>query len=235
MPNDTRNNKDQPCYMDYREQLFPEGLEGGQALDFTDPQTRDQAFMKHNVREGMRIGFKPMRIWLLSHGDVLTGPASNGALGGAGGKDSDFYGDGGGGPIVAKGPQALPADQGATGANFYNEMPTKTFSGPFFVRAEYIPNAADHVLLDFGVEKQYNDIFNFLIDDFKKVCGRVPFVGDVVERFDGKIMEIMTSVETQPETWEYIYQTCTATNTNKDYSMFFDGRVMKVDPAAFKT
>jgi hypothetical protein len=235
MGNDTRNDKDQPCYMDYGMQLFPEAIEGGQALDFTDPQTRDQALMKHFVREGERQGYKPMRIWLLSHPDILTGPAQSTVIAGAGGKDNDFYGDGGGGPIVAKGVHGNPADQGSTGANFYNEMPTKMFSGPFIVRAEYVPNAGDHVLLDFGVERQYNDIFSFMIDDVKKILGRVPYVGDVIERFDGKIMELMTSVETQPETWEWLYQTCTATNTNKDYSMFFDGRVMQIDPATFKS
>jgi hypothetical protein len=70
-------------------------------------------------------------------------------------------------------------------------------------------------------DKQYNDVFNFLIDDAKKILGRVPFNGDLIERFDGKILEIVKSVETQAETWEWIYQTCSAINTNKDNRSFF--------------
>lgn len=70
-------------------------------------------------------------------------------------------------------------------------------------------------------------MFNFLIEDAKRILGRVPYVGDVVERFDGMIMEIMTSTQTGPETWEYLYQTCAAVNTSKDYTMFFNGRVPK--------
>jgi hypothetical protein len=89
------------------------------------------------------------------------------------------------------------------------------------VLAEYQPQQASHVLLDFGIEKDYKDAFFFMIDSAVKAMGRVPQVGDMVERFDGKIMEIMTSVEAEPVNWQYLYQFCTSVNTNKDSRVLF--------------
>lgn len=217
MGNDSRNNFEPPCYLDIGQKLFPEAPEG-QALDLTDPNTRDQALTKHIIREGQKQGFKPVKIWLFSHQDALGGQPGGGPVG-AGGplhdKD-DFYGDGGGGRLLNT--------KTDTGPNFYNEMPTKVYSGPFVVSAEYIPVVAETVLLDFGYDKNYNDEFNFLIDDVKKALGRVPYNGDLIQRFDGKIMEIVKSIEFQSETWEWIYQKCLAINTGKDDIAFFRGQ-----------
>ncbi len=100
-------------------------------------------------------------------------------------------------------------------------MPTKVFSGPFTIRAEYIPVSAEPVLLDFGYDKTYNDVFNFLIEDAVRILGRTPFNGDLIQRFDGKILEIVKAVETGFETWEALYVTCSAINTGKDDQQFF--------------
>lgn len=217
MANDTRNNWEPPCYMDVGAKLFPEAPEG-QGLDLTDPNTRDQALTKHLIREGQKQGFKPVKVWLFSHQDAVSGNSGANPVG-AGGPQSDkedFYGDGGGGrPLNQKSDLA---------SNFYNEMPTKVYSGPFIITAEYIPVVAETVLLDFGYDKTYNDEFNFLIDDAKRILGRVPYNGDLIQRFDGKIMEITKSVEFQAETWEWIYQKCLATNTGKDDQQFFRGK-----------
>jgi hypothetical protein len=201
--------------MDAGLKLFPEAPEG-QGLDLTDPNTRDQSLTKHIIREGQKQGFKPVRIWLFSHRDALGSNPGGGPVGAGGPQDDpdDFYGDGGGGKMANQ-------PEGKSGANFYNEMPTKVYSGPYTITAEYIPVSAETTLLDFGYDKQYNDVFNFLIDDAKKILGRVPFNGDLIERFDGKILEIVKSVETQAETWEFLYAQCSAVNTNKDNRSFF--------------
>lgn len=217
MPNDSRNQFEQPCYLSMDQKLFPENPEG--TLDFTDPNTRDQAFMKNTIREGQKIGFKPVKIWLFSHVDALNG-IDTGEVG-AGGPNSDpddFYGDGGPGQMSnARGGEN-------TGKNFYNELPTKVYSGPFTIKAEYIPVQAESVLNDFGYEKHYNDVFNFLIDDAKKILGRVPYNGDMIQRFDGKMLEIVKSYEIQAENWQWIYQQCAAINTDKDNNQFFRGQ-----------
>ena len=217
MPNDSRNQFEQPCYLSMDQKLFPENPEG--TLDFTDPNTRDQAFMKNTIREGQKIGFKPVKIWLFSHVDALNG-IDTGTVG-AGGPNSDpddFYGDGGPGRMNnARGSED-------TGKNFYNELPTKVYSGPFTIRAEYIPVQAESVLNDFGYEKHYNDVFNFLIDDAKKILGRVPYNGDMIQRFDGKMLEIVKSYEIQAENWSWTYQQCAAANTNSDNKQFFRGQ-----------
>jgi hypothetical protein len=215
MPNRTRNDWESPCYQDIGSKLFPEAPEG-QGLDLTDPNTRDQALTKHFIREGEKQGFKPVKVWLFSHRDALRGNG-DAPVAGAGGPDNDpddFYGDGGGG-------QSLNAREDGQGKNFYNEMPTKVYSGPYIITAEYMPVAAETALLDFGYEKEYKDVFNFLIDDAKKILGRVPYNGDLIQRFDGKILEITKSFETGFETWEALYQTCAAVNTNKDDRQFF--------------
>lgn len=216
MPNDSRNSFEGPCYLDIGSKLFPENPEG--TLDLTDPNTRDQALTKHIIREGERIGFKPVKLWLFSHTDALRGQDGSGpvAAGGPQHDVNDFYGDGGGGKMLNQ-----PSD---LGTNFYNEMPTKVYSGPFTITAEYMPVNAETVLLDFGYEKSYNDSFSFLIDDAKKILGRVPYNGDLIQRFDGKILEIVKSIETGFETWEAIYQLCLATNTGKDDRQFFRGQ-----------
>ena len=216
MPNDSRNNFELPCYLDMGAKLFPENPEG--TLDFTDPNTRDQAFMKNVIREGDRIGFKPIKIWLFSHVDAVRGQDGSGPVG-AGGpqKDpADFYGDGGGG--------AMTNQKSDLGTNFYHEIPTKVYSGPFTVTAEYMPVSAEVALLDFGFEKNYSDSFSFLIDDAKLKLGRVPNVGDIIQRFDGKMLEIIKSVETNFETWEAVYQLVLAQNSGKDDRQFFRGQ-----------
>lgn len=217
MGNDSRNSFEPPCYMDYGAKLFPEAPEG-QALDLTDPNTRDQALTKHIIREGEKQGFKPVQVWLFSHQDALKGQPGGGqpAAGGPIEDPDDFYGDGG--------PGKMKNQESDASSNFYSEMPTKVYSGPFTLTAEYIPVNAEPVLLDFGYDKVYNDVFNFLIEDAKKILGRVPYNGDLIKRFDGKILEIVKSVETQCETWEFLYQTCSAVNTGKDDSFFFRGK-----------
>ena len=217
MANDSRNNFEPPCYMDIGAKLFPEAPEG-QGLDLTDPNTRDQALTKHIIREGQKEGFKPVKIWLFSHQDALGSNPGAGPVG-AGGPQSDkedFYGDGGGGKQIN--------DKSDIGPNFYNEMPTKVYSGPFTIRAEYIPVVAETVLLDFGYDKTYNDEFNFLIDDAVKILGRKPYNGDLIQRFDGKIMEITKAVDFQAETWEWLYVKALATSTGKDDQQFFRGK-----------
>jgi hypothetical protein len=217
MPNDSRNNFEPPCYMDIGAKLFPEALEGD-GLDLTDPNTRDQALTKHLIREGQKQGFKPVKVWLFSHQDALGNQPGDGPVGAGGPQHDkdDFYGDGGGGKMIN--------DKSDVGPNFYNEMPTKVYSGPFIIKAEYMPVVAETVLLDFGYDKNYNDEFNFLIEDAKKILGRVPYNGDLIQRFDGKIMEITKSIEFQAETWEYLYQKCLAFNTQKDDITFFRGK-----------
>jgi hypothetical protein len=215
MGNDTRNDWELPCYMDVGSKLFPEAPDG-QGLDLTTPN-RDTQFNQAQIVEGQKKGMRPVKVWLLSHRDALsnnTGPAAGVASDIPG--ESDFYGDGGG---AAPSMAARPGE--VANGNIYNEMPTKVYVGPYTVLAEYQPQQASHVLLDFGIEKDYKDAFFFLIRDALKVLGRVPQVGDVVERFDGKLMEIMTSVEAEPVNWEYLYQFCTATNTNKDSRALF--------------
>lgn len=215
MGNDSRNNFEPPCYLDLGSKLFPEAPEG-QGLDLTDPNTRDQALTKNIIKEGQKQGFKPVTVWLFSHRDAMGNQPGAGPVGAAGPiRDTDdFYGDGGGGKMRND-------KSDAAGANFYNEMPTKVYSGPFTLRAEYIPVQAEDVLLDFGYDKQYNDVFNFLIEDAVKVLGRVPYNGDLIRRFDGKILEIVKSIELQAETWEWMYQQCSAVNTGKDDRTFF--------------
>lgn len=217
MPNDTRNSFEPPCYLDIGQKLFPENPEG--TLDLTDPNTRDQAFIKHTIKEGQKIGFKPVKIWLFSHRDALRGHDTGAPSDGGPEQDhADFYGDGGGGPMI----NSDPAKN--TGSNFYNELPTKVYSGPFTIKAEYMPVQAEAVLNDFGYEKTYNDVFNFLIDEAKRILGRVPYNGDLIQRFDGKILEIVSSNEFQPENWEWLYQQCKAVNTGKDDRQFFRGQ-----------
>lgn len=217
MGNDSRNSFEPPCYMDVGSKLFPEAPEG-QGLDLTDPNTRDQALTKHIIREGQKEGFKPVKIWLFSHADALGNQPGAGPVGAGGPQHDrdDFYGDGGS-------DKALNS-KSDVGANFYNEMPTKVYSGPFIIRAEYMPVVAEVALLDFGIDTTYNDEFNFLIEDAKKILGRVPYNGDIIQRFDGKMMEIVKSTEFQSETWEWIYQKCLAVNTGKDDQQFFRGK-----------
>jgi len=224
MPNETRNDDELPCYLDIGGKLFPEAPEG-QRLDLTDPGWRDQALTKHIIREGQAQGYKPVKIWLLSHQDIVHGSAGTVPTHEDGvnrGKlpmpyddtDADFYGEGGG--------QIPDTDHEGDGdaRNFYHEQPVKVFSGPFEIRAEYQPSQTDHVLTDFGIDRPANDVFNFLIEDAKKLLGRVPNVGDLIERFDGLIFELLTSVEFQAEHFEWLYQQCGAYNTQKDISFF---------------
>lgn len=216
MPNDSRNNYELPCYLDTGAKLFPEAPDG-QGLDFTEPN-RDTAFNKATIREGQKKGFKPVRIWLFSHVDAVsgnTGAASANAGDVVGG--DDFYGDGGGGRSVPN--QAAGA--ALSDGNLYNEMRDKVFVGPFTILAEYTPNQAEHVLLDFGVEKQVKDAFFFLKDDCNRTLGRQPFVGDIIERFDGKLIELLTSVDAEAVNWEWLYTYATGTNTNKDSKQLF--------------
>ncbi len=217
MGNDSRNSFEPPCYMDVGSKLFPEAPEG-QGLDLTDPNTRDQALTKHVIREGQKQGFKPVKIWLFSHQDALGNQPGAGPVGAGGPQHDkdDFYGDGGTDKAIN--------NKSDVGANFYNEMPTKVYSGPFIIRAEYIPVVAETALLDFGYDKTYNDEFNFLIEDAKKLLGRVPYNGDIIQRFDGKMMEVTKSIEFQAETWEFLYQKCLAINTQKDDIQFFRGQ-----------
>lgn len=215
MPNDSRNNWELPCHLDAGSKLFPEAPDG-QGLDFTEPN-RDSAFTKHTIREGQKKGFKPVRIWLFSHDDAKslnTGPVS-GASGDHGGED--FYGDGGTGTSVPTQANPLPLSDG----NLYNEMRDKVYVGPFTILAEYQPNQAEHVLLDFGVEKTVKEAFFFLQDDCKRTLGRQPFVGDIVERFDGKLIELVTSVDAEVMNWEWLYTYATGQNTNKDSKQLF--------------
>ena len=217
MPNDTRNSFELPCYLDTGAKLFSEAPEG--TLDLTTPDTRDQALFNHIIIEGDRIGFKPVRIWLLSHRDALAGAET--AKAGNGGNQydkEDFYGDGGAGPMT----NARPGEN--TGSNFYNELTTKVFNGPFTITAEYVPTTPGQVLSDFGLEKEYNDLFHFFIDEAVKTLGRVPNVGDVIERFDGKMMEITSSYEAVLNNYKWCFQECKATNTNKDSQTFFRGQ-----------
>ncbi len=217
MPNDTRNEFELPCYMDIGAKLFTENPEG--TLDLTDPNTRDQSLIKHIIKEGDKIGFKPVRIWLFSHQDALRGAeTAKPSAGGPENDKSDFYGDGGGG-------QMLNARSGEnTGANFYSELTTKVFNGPFTVTAEYVPTTPGQVLSDFGIEKEYNDIFHFMIDEAVRILGRVPDVGDMIERFDGKMMEITSSYDAVMNNWAWTFRECKAVNTNKDSQTFFRGK-----------
>lgn len=212
--NETRNDGELPCYMDIGAKLFPEAPDG-EGFDLTEPN-RDSALIKAEIREGQRRGFKPVRVWLFSHQDARsndTGPAAMTASDQPG--EPDFYGDGGGGQSFSQRPDA-PAS-----GNLYNEMPTKVYVGPYQMWAEYTPGQAEHVLLDMGVERTYKDIFYFLKDDALKTLGRQVEVGDMVERFDGLIMEVATSVDAEPVNWEYLYRACTANNTNKDSIQLF--------------
>jgi hypothetical protein len=216
MPNDTRNNFELPCYLDVGSKLFEENPEG--TLDLTDPNTRDQSLIKHVIKEGDRIGFKPVRIWLLSHKSVLGPESSQAKSGGPTHDQEDFYGDGGGG-------RAINARNGEnTGDNFYNEQTTKVFDGPFLVTAEYVPVSGAQVLSDFGLETEYNDLFHFMIDEAVKKLGRVPFNGDMIERFDGKMLEVVSSVESVINNWSWTFQEVKAINTNKDSRTFFRGQ-----------
>jgi hypothetical protein len=217
MGNDSRNNFEPPCYMDAGAKLFPEAPDG-QGLDLTDPNTRDQALTKHVIREGQKQGFKPVKVWLFSHKDALGNQPGAGPVGAGGPQHDkeDFYGDGGSDKRFN--------EKSDVGANFYNEMPTKVYSGPFIIRAEYMPVVAEVALLDFGFDKTYNDEFNFLIEDAVRILGRVPYNGDIIQRFDGKMMEIVKSIEFQAESWEWIFQKCLATNTQKDDKQFFRGQ-----------
>ena len=217
MGNDSRNNFEPPCYMDVGSKLFPEAPEG-QGLDLTDPNTRDQALTKHVIREGQKQGFKPVKIWLFSHKDALGNQPGAGPVGAGGPQHDkeDFYGDGGSDKRFN--------EKSDVGANFYNEMPTKVYSGPFIIRAEYMPVVAEVALLDFGFDKTYNDEFNFLIEDAVRILGRVPYNGDIIQRFDGKMMEIVKSIETGFESWEALYQKCLAVNSGKDDVQFFRGQ-----------
>jgi len=45
--------------------------------------------------------------------------------------------------------------------------------------------------------------------------------GDLIQRFDGKILEIVSSNPIQAETWEWLYQQCKALNTGKDDNQLF--------------
>ena len=157
MGNDSRNNFEPPCYMDAGAKLFPEAPDG-QGLDLTDPNTRDQALTKHVIREGQKQGFKPVKVWLFSHKDALSNQPGAGPVGAGGPQHDkeDFYGDGGSDKALN--------NKSDVGANFYNEMPTKVYSGPFIIRAEYMPVVAEVALLDFGFDKTYNDEFNFPVD-----------------------------------------------------------------------
>lgn len=217
MPNDSRNSFEPPCYMDVGMKLFPEAPEG-QGLDLTDPNTRDQALTKHVIREGQKIGFKPVKIWLFSHQDAMGNQPGAGPAGAGGPQHDpdDFYADGGS--------DRMKNAASDVGSNFYNEMPTKVYSGPFIINAEYIPVVAEMTLLDFGIDKTYNDEFNFLIEDAKRILGRVPYNGDIIQRFDGKMMEVVKSIEFQSETWEWLYQKCAAINTGKTDDLFFRGK-----------
>lgn len=211
--NESRNNMELPCYMDVGSKLFPEAPDGG--LDFTEPN-RDSDFIKAEIREGQKKSFKPCRIWLFSHADGLsnnTGPSAGSASDMPG--EPDFYGDGGAGKSFPSPPQSQAS------GNIYNEMPTKVYIGPFTIAAEYTPAQADHVLMDMGIERQYKDIFFVLKDDCLKLLGRQVEVGDIIERFDGLLMEVATSVDAEPVNWEYLYRACTASNTNKDSKQLF--------------
>ena len=218
MPNDSRNNFEPPCYEDVGNKLFPEAIEG-QGLDLTDPNTRDQMFLKHTIREGIKKGFKPVKIWLLDHVDALGVAPGAGSVGAGGGNidKDDIYGDGGPGRRLNE------TNDARDSANIYRELPTKVYSGPFIIGSEYTPVSGETVMLDFGYDVTFNDLFAFLIDDAKRILGRVPFNGDIIQRFDGKMMEIVKSVPTQAENWEWVYQSCGAVNTNKDDADFFRG------------
>lgn len=224
MANDTRNDDERPCYLDAGAKLFPEAP-AGQRLDLTDPLTRDQELTKHIIREGQQQGMKPVRFWLFSHEDArsgATGVIETDPTGGTrqalpfpyGDTDEDFYGEGGSQHSLGREREDL--DQ----TNFYKEQIVKVFSGPFSIRAEYLPTQAEHILTDFGIDRPANDVFHFLRDDAVKELGRLPQPGDLVERFDGIIFEILTSMAYQPEHWEWLYQQCGANNTQKSIEMF---------------
>ena len=224
MPNETRNDNERPCYLDAGAKLFTEAP-AGQKLDLTDPLTRDQEFTKHIIREGQCQGMAPVRFWLLDHEDAARGASGIGQTQPDGGTrdllpfpygdtDQDFYGDGG--SQLGTGREREDKDQ----TNFYKEKVVKVFSGPHELRAEYLPTQTEHILTDFGIDRPANDVFHFLRDDAIKILGRVPQPGDLVERFDKIIFEILTSVEFQAEHFEWLYQQCGAINTQKSIEMF---------------
>lgn len=225
MPNDSRNDKEPPCYLDAGLKLFPEAPDG-QRLDLTDPTWRDQDLTKHIIRETQQQGMQPVHVYLLDHRDVVSGsqgtaaPQEDSATRSQLGfpysdTDVDFYGDGG---------SAIPNQQGQTeptdAHDFYHEKPVKVFNGPFEARAEYQPAQVEDVLTDFGRDQPVNDQFFFLLDDAVRIFGRPPQVGDLIERFDGLIFEILKSQEFQAEHFEWLYQQCTAHNTQKKIDFF---------------
>lgn len=233
MPNDSRNNYELPCYMDVGSKLFPEAPPG-QGLDLTNPNTRDQAFKKHIIGEEIRRGMKPVPFWMLSHRDVEQHNPTHGPTGtdvrgegaeaagqfgdGIQRRAGEYHTDGVGGPIP---PVTGPVDPNTRSSNFYHEQLDKVFNGPIPCRGSYIPAQQQSVLMDFGVEKPVNDLIFFERDPIVRQLGRLPEVGDVYERFDGLMMEILTSVPFQAENFEWLFQQCTAASTNKTRSMLF--------------
>lgn len=233
MGNDSRNNYELPCYMDVGSKLFPEAP-SGQDLDLSDPNTRDQMLKKHIIREQQRKGMKPITFWMLSHRDVQQGNPTHLPTG------SDVRGEGaeinntmasgfprsGGGDYMADDgaaqlPRAASVNPSSNSSNFYHEQIEKIFRGPFTIRGEHMPQPPQSLLSDFGIEHPANDVIYFLRDDAMRILGRLPQVGDLWERFDGKIMEIMTAEPHQAENFEWLYQACNCVNTNKTRSMMF--------------
>lgn len=221
MGNPTRNGGELPCYMDLGSKLFPEAIEGNK-LDLTDPRTRDQMLKKHIIRSHREKGMKPVKVWLYMHNDAVSGhsgiPSAATSTDGTNGQREDFYGDGGHRTI----PDALGgAPIGSSDPNFYHENTERVYAGPFDMPVEYNPESAASLLSDLGVDRPVNDIFFFLKEDEKRILGRQMFEGDLIQRFDGKIMEVMTARDHQAENWEWLYTMCGAVNTNKDHRALF--------------
>lgn len=231
MGNDSRNDYELPCYMDVGSKLFPEAPPG-QNLDLTDPNTRDQMLKKHIIRENQRKGMQPIQFWALSHRDITQGNHTHGSGGSSDRQDGDElvarmesgYPQHGGehqNDRAAQRPRSMPTDPGSNNANFYHEQIEKIFSGPFTIHGEHLPQPSTTLLQDFGAERPANDVVYFLRDDAMRVLGRLPQVGDLWLRFDGLVMEILTSDPHQAENWEWLYQACNSYNTNKTPTMFF--------------
>lgn len=231
MGNDSRNDYELPCYMDVGNRLFPEAPQG-QNLDLTDPNTRDQMLKKHVIRETQRKGMKPVQFWALSHRDIAANNPTHGPTGtdvrGEGDQRSGLWGNGvyrrGDSPTTDQGAMANrlgPTDPGSSNSNFYHEALDKIFAGPFTIVGEYLPTPPSHVLSDFGIERPANDVIYFLRDDVMLNLGREPQVGDLWERFDGLLMEILTSTPHQAENFEWLYIACNCMNTQKTRSMMF--------------
>lgn len=177
---------------------------------------------------------KPVPFWMLSHRDVEQHNPTHGPTGtdvrgegaeaagqfgdGIQRRAGEYHTDGVGGPIP---PVTGPVDPNTRSSNFYHEQLDKVFNGPIPCRGSYIPAQQQSVLMDFGVEKPVNDLIFFERDPIVRQLGRLPEVGDVYERFDGLMMEILTSVPFQAENFEWLFQQCTAASTNKTRSMLF--------------